>query len=196
MGLSPGYAIQSPIFLCTCCITLTSMWCFKGIVSGDFVLKFFQINSCFSFASFEYLQSHQRLRRPSDVVHRRMVTYLSKKISWNYPLKSGKLQTSDDNHHKNESFPVQNQPKNTKTVNISYFFPTMLYIVFVTSLAWYTRTINGMKYKLVYLHPAKLSPGWGLPYMYTESRCKGERSKPPQCKQSWGWNRTQCPRYL
>ncbi len=29
-----------------------------------------------------------------------------------------------------------------------------------------------MKYKLVYLYRAKLSPRRGLPYMYTESRCK------------------------
>jgi hypothetical protein len=40
------------------------------------------------------------------------------------------------------------------------------------------RTISGMKFKLVYLYQTKLSPSRGMPYMYTESRCKGERSKP------------------
>ncbi len=58
-------------------------------------------------------------------------------------------------------------------------FPTMpSCICYQFGMGYDCRTINGMKYKFVYLYLAKLSPRRGLPYMYTESRCKGERSAP------------------
>ncbi len=168
MGLSPGYAIQSLIFLCTCCIALTSMRCFKGIVSWDFRLQFFlqNLTALFSFVIFEYLQSHPRLAS-TQRCHALTGLKNLEKLS----LEVGKTSNKWWQPSRVWIF-SHSKPAKEHYYNISYFFPTILYLVFVTSLAWYTRTINGMKYKFVYLYLAKLSPRRGLPYMYTSQDVK------------------------